>query len=86
MVHSILPAVLKVPYGKNVCPFCKVRKLSARSLAEHCLEEILNNVIYLCSKCGTSSRSRRRLRADHHDCWADNKCLKSGEIIIPSQV
>ena len=76
MVHSILPAVLKVPFGKNVCPFCKVKKVSARSLAEHILEEVVQNVIYVCNLCSRSSRSRRRLRSDTHECWKEDKVFR----------
>ena len=67
-----MPPALKVPFGKNSCPFCKVRKLTARALAQHCLEEVLNNVHFMCSRCGVSHKYKRRndLRSMDHECWA----------------
>ena len=78
MGRDLIPPDLKVPKGSNMCPFCRVRKVTARSLADHCLEEILDNVHYMCSRCGVSYRyqSRKKMRDNGHICWSMNCAFK----------
>ena len=73
----ILPD-LKCKKGSNMCPFCRIRKLNARSLADHCLEEILDNVHYMCGRCGVSYRytNRKKMRSTSHICWTMNCTFK----------
>ena len=78
MVRGLILPNFKCKKGSNTCPFCRIRKPTARSLIDHCLEEILDNVHYMCIRCGVSYRysSRKKMRSNSHICWTMNCAFK----------
>ena len=68
----------KCKRGSNTCPFCRVKKPTTRSLIDHCLEEILDNVRYQCLMCGVSYgySNRRKMRSSLHICWQNDQTFK----------
>ena len=73
----VLPS-FKCKRGSNTCPFCRVKKPTIRSLIDHCLEEILDNVRYQCIMCGVSYgySNRRKMRSSAHICWRNDQTFR----------